>query len=109
MHAYHILRAVRNKCAVQGKLGKVTKSNRGNVKTEPIHMPVEKLRMFLEPDTCFCDPVKTALVNEMVSLGGGIVSTYFNRHGGRVFCISSDLNSGKKVRVFHFEGGKCSV
>ena len=40
----------------------------------------------------------------MVSLGD-TVSTYFNRHGGRgVFCVSSDLNSGKKVRVFHFRG-----
>ena len=25
--------------------------------------------------------------------------------GGGVFCVSSDLNSGKKVRVFHFPGG----
>ena len=22
-----------------------------------------------------------------------------------MFCVSSDLNSGKKVRVFHFQGG----
>ena len=65
--------------------------------------------------------------NEMVSLGD-TVSTYFNRHGGGgvlgklrselrkeswsfsfsgrgVFWVSSDLNSGKKVRVFHFQGG----
>ena len=51
MRAYHIpsLRAVRNKCAVQGKLGKITKSNRGSEKTEPI--TVEWLRMFREPDT----------------------------------------------------------
>ena len=62
--------------------------------------------------------------NEMVSLGD-TVSTYFNRHGGDVLgklrselrkeswsfsflggggevWLSSDLNSGKKVRVFHF-------
>ena len=42
----------------------------------------------------------------MVSLGD-TVSTYFNRKGGGVvFWVSSDLNSGKKVRVFPFlEGG----
>ena len=40
----------------------------------------------------------------MVSLGD-TVSTYFNRRGGGgVFRISSDLNSGKKVRVFHWGG-----
>ena len=49
-----------------------------------------------------------SMSNEMVSLGD-TVSTYLNRHGGgRVFCVSSDLNSGKKVRVFHWGGG-CSV
>ena len=40
----------------------------------------------------------------MVSLGD-TVSTYFDRPwGGGVFWVSSDLNSGKKVRVFHFRG-----
>ena len=40
----------------------------------------------------------------MVSLGD-TVSTYFNGHGGGGgFWVSSDLNSGKKVRVFHFGG-----
>ena len=35
-----------------------------------------------------------------------MVFTYFNcQEGGGVFLVSSDLNSGKKVRVFHFGGG----
>ena len=29
--------------------------------------------------------------------------------GGGVFWVSSDLNSGKKVRVFHFRGGGAGV
>ena len=28
--------------------------------------------------------------------------------GGGVFWVSSDLNSGKKVRIFHFQGRECS-
>ena len=50
------------------------------------------------------------LWNEMVSFGD-TVSTYFNCHGGVgvgwgcVFWVSSDLNSGKKVRVVHLGGG----
>ena len=35
---------------------------------------------------------------------GKKVRVFHCREGGVVFWVSSDLNSGKKVRVFHWEG-----
>ena len=77
-------------------------------------------------------PMRWRTENGIISLGD-TVSTYFNHHwwgrvfwvsqiwtqkrkleffifgvGVGVFCVSSDLNSGKKVRFFIFRGG-CSV
>ena len=38
-------------------------------------------------------------------LNSGKKVRVFHFRGGGMFCVSSDLNSGKKVRVFHFRGG----
>ena len=40
-------------------------------------------------------------------LNSGKKVSVFHFRGGGLFCVSPDLNSGKKVRVFHFlgEGG----
>ena len=37
---------------------------------------------------------------------GKKVRVFHFEGGGGVFWVSSDLNSGKKVRVFHFWGGR---
>ena len=41
-------------------------------------------------------------------LNSGKKVRVFSFSGG-VFCVSSDLNSGKKVEIFIFGGGGCSV
>ena len=57
----------------------------------------------------------------LTAMGGGVLGKLrfadlnsgkkvrvFHFRGRGVFWVSSDLNSGKKVRVFHFGGGGCS-